>query len=77
MSENDTERDTQGRTVMVHARGADLPSLEMDALDGAREFFGPDARLAVVPDYRAVRLSAPTSDGERFAASVTVREITP
>lgn len=75
MSDRDTEQGTQGRTVRVGAYGKDMPSLEMAALDGAREFFGPHMRLEVIPDYEASHSeSAPPE--RRFWAMVGVREVT-
>lgn len=75
MSDRDTEQGTQGRAVRISAFGKDMPSLEMAALDGAREFFGPEMRLEVIPDYEASHIgSAPPE--KRFWAMVGVREVT-
>ena len=69
----DTE--TGATSLVVAAYGADRASLEMSALDTARVYFGPEARLEIVPGYEAVvRTGQPPE--EYFYARVTVREVT-
>jgi len=66
----------EGRSVEISAYGADLPALELDALDQAREFFGPGTQIEIVPRYRAFRYDTDPVE-RRFHAAVTVREVSP
>jgi hypothetical protein len=51
--------------------------MEMAALDQAREFFGPDARLRVIPEYSVVRNRDTSPGGKKWIASpgITVYEL--
>lgn len=64
----------ENRSVVVSAWGADLNALEMNALDIAREFFGPEIRLEISQDYKAH--SYTDEPKGRFHAQVTVVEVT-
>ena len=59
-----------GIAVGIHAEGKNRETLELDALDKAREFFGPGPHLMVKRDYIVTVMP----DG-RFLALVMVREV--
>ena len=59
------------RVSIENARGDTREEMETAALSQAREFFGPDARLAIVPGYLAFR-STFAASGERWRARITV-----
>jgi hypothetical protein len=68
----DTQKVSEGRDISILAYGKTADELELDALDKAREFFGPHVRLEVRRNYAVV------SSGKMPAlmmASVIVREI--
>lgn len=74
MSEQREQEQTSERSVTLEVWGADVNSLEMAALDGAREFFGTEARLKVVRKYDA-RMWLLNPPERRFHAHITVREL--
>ena len=72
MNEN-TENTTRPRgTVKVLAIGDNAAELERAALDEAREFFGTDPRLEIVPGYVAFRES-----DKRYHTAVHVGQAAP
>lgn len=79
----DTGRATvpAGREVQVLTFGNTANEIELAALDEARPFFGEQARLMVVPDYRASAVGngphKALAAGGKYQATVTVRAIEP
>ncbi len=73
MDELGQREQVSGRSVAVSVWGANTGALEMAALDAAREFFGPEVHLEVVPDYQAHCYK--DEPRGRFHANVTVREV--
>lgn len=67
-----TQKVSNGRSISILAYGKTADELELDALDKAREFFGPDARLEVRRYYSVVP-SGKVADC--MMANVIVREI--
>jgi hypothetical protein len=66
---------TWGRSIQVSAWGNSKDELELAALDTARDFFGGEVRLEVVPDYQV--FSYEQDPKGRYNANVTVAEIRP
>lgn len=77
----DTAKRTEptGRSIRIFAVGDNISGLELDALDEARKFFGPDVRLEIEPSYQALRalenstIPKVRESGKRYHADVTVR----
>jgi hypothetical protein len=67
------------RHLQVRVYGATVVDMELAALDMARDFFGPDARLEIVPDYLAYVPHSPKLVAEagdrKYVAGITVREM--
>ena len=60
------------RTVRVWAHGDTKDEIEMNALDGARDFFGPEARLEIIPAYQVSYLAS-ADPGRKGEAPIMVR----
>ena len=75
MAENENEprtRHAYGEDFLIaHAHGNDLPGLRMDALDRARQLFGPEAVLQI-ESVRDISTSVIKSLGA-FTARIIVR----
>lgn len=71
-----TDRQQSGRALMADANGDTLDELETNALDQAREIFGPDARLEFKRNYN-VHVTDPGSrlHPRKLWAYILVREI--
>jgi hypothetical protein len=63
-----------GRELRTFVREDSADEIELAALDDARRFFGEDARLEVVRDYRAWNNTSRDAE-KRYYATVTVRVI--
>lgn len=77
---SDEHTASPGRILWVVAYGDTADEIEMAALDAAREFFGPDRRLAVIPDYQVSSIGphSPARDrasGKRYVTSAKVRTV--
>jgi len=82
MDDRDIEQqqESPGRVMYVVAFGDTADEIEMSALDQAREFFGPDRHLAIIPKYGAslVHAAHPPNyreSGKRYYAHITVRAV--
>ena len=79
--EQDTQADPgYSRSLNVHAYGNNMDELELDALDKAREFFGPDTELRICPNYVAHLVEPnssfrPAAAGRRYRATVRVHDV--
>lgn len=75
MNEQDQRTEPSGRSVGVTAYGDTSDEIELDALDKAREFFGPEPRLRARHTYVAVSaesLDPKRTGGKKYFASIIV-----
>jgi hypothetical protein len=80
VNDNDTTARPRhpGRTINIKVYGDTADELELAALGKAREFFGADRQLTVIPDYLASRVTpmdAEQADGKQYIAEVRVRTV--
>jgi hypothetical protein len=75
--DTDRRQESPGRIVHTTAHGDNAEEIELSALDQARAFFGPDRRLAVIPDYQAytAKPGQEPEPGKRYTAGVRVRTV--
>ena len=73
MSDETRQDQRTRRSMTVFVYGTDATSLELAALDDARQFFGADVQLEVMRDY-IVCVRNDTA-GRRYMSYVTVREV--
>ena len=77
---SDEHTDAPGRILVVTVLGDTADEIEMAALDAAREFFGPDRQLAVVPDYMVSSIGPADraewrETGKRYITCAKVRTV--
>ena len=71
-------QESPGRVMHVYVWGDTAEEIELAALDKAREFFGPDRQLAVIPDYQVSSIGPHgpfRESGKRYTAGVRVRTV--